>query len=76
MTDCFAVSSVAVETAELASVETVVGGLGMSIVGDHAVVTRLSWDMSCDDWALICATSALWHAIRLLYLHLVQALLR
>ena len=68
---CFKGCSVAVETAELASAEPIVGRLGVSVVRDHAVVARLSRSVTRDHGALVCATGALWHAIWLLYLHLV-----
>ena len=65
----------AVETAELASAEAIVGGFSMSVVCDHAVVASLSGSVTCNHGADVRATIALWHAARLLRLHLVHALL-
>ena len=60
----------AVETAELTPIKSIVGGLGVSIVRDDAVVSCLWRLMGGDHRAHILATGALWHASWHLSLHL------
>ena len=65
----------AVEAAELTPIKSIVGGLGVSVVRDDAVVSCLWRLVRGDDGANILAPSALWHASWYLSLHLCHALL-
>ena len=65
----------AVEAAELTPIKSIVGGLGVSVVRDDAVVSCLWRLVRGDDGAHILAPVALWHASWHLSLHLCHALL-
>ena len=54
--------SVAVEAAEFASAEAVVGGLGVRVVRDYAVVACLGGRVRCDDGTHVSSASACRHA--------------
>ena len=60
----------AVEAAELTPIKSIVGGLGVSIIRDDAVVSCLWRLVRGDHGAHILATVALWHASWHLSLHL------
>ena len=51
------------ESAQLAPAEAVVGGLGVGVVRDHAVVSVLLRFVSRNDWATVLhALAHGWHA--------------